>query len=153
MNNAEDNAHKKQAKLARQASEDALIVQRLYERGRVDDVVLLADFVRWYCDAHHKDRTRTLLDSPGVRANLYDVAPMLCEDCMRYFVSIERKTALCRHDPKPFCSHCPQPCHTPWEKDYSAKVMRYAGPRSLFSRHWKMALRHLFKLSTSTSEQ
>lgn len=108
------------------------------------DTELLVRFTEWYCRSHHQNAKREPLVSTGTQAGIYGQRiPLLCADCAEYARYAEQRTELCRHDPKPFCSACPIKCYKPSMAAYSRQVMRYAGPRALFSRYWRQALSHL----------
>ena len=112
---------------------------------KAKDAELVVRFTEWYCASHHRDRARTALESPGVEAGIYGArVPLLCEECAGYARYAERRTELCRQNPKPFCAVCPIKCYKPDMAAYSREVMRYAGPRSLFSRYCLRAVHHAF---------
>jgi len=112
---------------------------------RARDAELVVRFTEWYCAAHHRDLDRPPLTSPGVEVGIYGARlPLLCEDCAAFARYAERRTELCRQQPKPFCAVCKIKCYKPDMAEYSRKVMRYAGPRSLFSRYCLRALGHAY---------
>jgi hypothetical protein len=108
------------------------------------DAELIGRFTQWYCDAHHRDRDRTPLRSEGVTAGIYgDEVPVMCDECTRFTQYAEKRTEHCPHDPKPFCANCLIKCYKQDMRDYSRKVMRYSGPRSLVSRYWLRGIAHV----------
>ena len=114
------------------------------ETQKVKDTVLAVRFTEWYCKAYHQEGDRRLLESPGTQAGIYGKRPpLLCADCAAYARYVELRTELCPNTPKPFCTACTIKCYAPPMAEYSRKVMRYAGPRSLFSRYWRRALQHI----------
>jgi hypothetical protein len=110
---------------------------------KAKDAELLVRFTEWYDKAHHGDRERTPLVSDGVSAGIYgDRVPVLCDECAQFARYAEKRTEHCPHDPKPFCATCPNKCYSKDMQAYSKKVMRWAGPRALFSRYWLRAIQH-----------
>ena len=114
---------------------------------KAKDAVLVAHFTEWYCAAHHADRSRVALVSDGVQAGIYRrKAPLLCEECAQFVRYVELRTEKCPKDPKPFCAVCEIKCYRPRMALYSRDVMRYSGPRALFSRYWLAAIRHAISM-------
>jgi hypothetical protein len=67
----------------------------------------------------------------------------LCSDCNELQAYAFRRIDKCRFGiSKPNCKDCPVHCYTPEMKKEIKKVMRYAGPRMIYS-HPVMALRHI----------
>ena len=68
-----------------------------------------------------------------------------CEDCLQLFEYASRRLKYCQFgDKKPTCEKCPIHCYTPEMRDKIRKVMRYSGPRMIYT-HPIMGFRHLFK--------
>ncbi|HOG17895.1 MAG TPA: nitrous oxide-stimulated promoter family protein [Syntrophales bacterium] len=67
----------------------------------------------------------------------------LCDECRELSSYAEDKTRRCRFGAeKPACSDCPVHCYQPAMREKIRAVMRYAGPRMIWS-HPILALRHL----------
>ncbi len=85
--------------------------------------------VQIYCRKHH--------NSAAIQANA------LCEDCSNFLEYARQRLAHCPFaEQKPTCGNCTIHCY---KKDMQAKakqIMRYSGPRMLWS-HPIMALYHL----------
>lgn len=110
---------------------------------KAKDAELVVRFTEWYCRAKHKNASKSALVSGGVEAGIYGARiPKLCDECAEFARYAERRTELCRQNPKPFCAFCEIKCYKRDMAQYSRKVMRYSGPRSLFSRYCFRALRH-----------
>lgn len=78
-----------------------------------------------YCNAFHKP----------------DIAP--CRDCYSLVQYARKRLGLCPfQERKPTCGNCTIHCYQPEMRETIRKVMRYAGPRMIYS-HPLMALRHL----------
>ena len=108
------------------------------------DTELAVRFAEWYCKANHRAEERSPLDSPASEAGVYgNSPPLLCQTCSTFAVYVEKRTGLCPHDPKPFCAFCDIKCYRQDMAEYSRKVMRHSGPRSLLSRYWCRALQHI----------
>lgn len=115
---------------------------------RAHDVRLFADFTSWYCKAHHTDRLKREIALSSQVAGEY-ARWSLCDECASFIRYAEKRTALCKQEPKPFCAHCSIKCYAPSMREYSRQVMRYAGPRSIFSRHALSAIKHLIESKKS----
>ena len=119
---------------------------------KAKDAVLIVRFTEWYCKARHCNQPRSPLQSEGAEAGIYrgsgsgtrgsDRIPMLCDRCADYARYAEQRTALCPNNPKPFCSVCEIKCYKSEMAEYSRQIMRYSGPRSIFSRYVPAAIRH-----------
>ena len=69
----------------------------------------------------------------------------LCEDCKELLSYVELRLSKCPHgDNKPFCSNCRIHCYKPDMRVKIKNVMRYSGPRMIFS-HPIVATRHLIE--------
>ncbi|MCL1791087.1 MAG: nitrous oxide-stimulated promoter family protein [Peptococcaceae bacterium] len=111
---------------------------------KAKDTKLVAHFTEWYCAAHHGSNPRVVLESQGVLKGIYGKRiPILCAECANYVRCVETRTEKCPKDPKPFCTVCDIKCYKPEMAEYARKIMRYSGPRSLFSRYWRQAVRHI----------
>jgi len=110
------------------------------------DAELAARFTEWYCKSHHKNICKAPLESDGSHAGIYlKKIPVLCEDCADYVRYAEERTENCLKNPKPFCSRCDIKCYNSKMKEYSLRVMRYSGPRSVFSRYCLKALHYVIQ--------
>jgi len=110
---------------------------------KAEDAELAVRFTEWYCRAHHDDREREPLVSEGVDCAIYGTRiPVLCAEDASFARYVEQRTKYCPHHPKPFCAFCETKCYKSDMAQYSRTVMRWAGPRSLFSRYWLRALQH-----------
>lgn len=66
----------------------------------------------------------------------------LCPECAELTVYAERRTARCPFmATKTFCSQCTVHCYAPEMREKIRQVMRYAGPRLMFS-HPVMTVHH-----------
>ena len=69
----------------------------------------------------------------------------LCSECMELFRYAEERLKQCRFgEDKPTCEKCPIHCYKPEMREKVRNVMRYSGPRMIYS-HPIMGFRHLFK--------
>ncbi|MCL2479397.1 MAG: nitrous oxide-stimulated promoter family protein [Treponema sp.] len=110
------------------------------------DTELVGRFTEWFCRARHTNCPKSLLESEGVLAGVYrNRAPLLCTECADFMRYAESRTRNCPLNPKPFCSVCEIKCYNQPMGEYSRSIMRYSGPRSVFSVYWIDALRYLFK--------
>lgn len=67
----------------------------------------------------------------------------LCSDCRELLDYAGKRLAYCPfQEGKPTCGNCRVHCYSPRFREQIRKVMRFAGPRMLWS-HPLMALRHL----------
>lgn len=77
----------------------------------------------------------------------------LCQSCsaLRQY-ALERVTRCKFGEAKPVCAKCPIHCYKPSMRQEIRNVMRYAGPRMLFS-HPIAAIRHLIDSLRSSNSQ
>ena len=69
----------------------------------------------------------------------------LCNDCKELLSYVELRLSKCPHgEKKPFCSNCKIHCYKPDMRVKIKEVMRYAGPRMIFS-HPIIATKHLIE--------
>lgn len=107
------------------------------------DVRVLADFVRIYCDGHHRGLERRPAQTDAALMGVYGrKVPTLCAECEEHLVYAEKRRAYCPKDPKPFCAHCDTHCYKPDERDWQRAMMRYSGPRSWMHGHLLDTVRH-----------
>jgi predicted amidophosphoribosyltransferase len=67
----------------------------------------------------------------------------LCPECTELLAYARRRLARCPfQEDKTTCGKCPVHCYAPAMRERIREVMRYAGPRMVWS-HPLMALRHL----------
>jgi len=77
--------------------------------------------------------------------NTHDSKDELCQDCSELFENAGERLRHCRFgENKPICEKCPIHCYKPDARENIQKVMRYAGPRMIYT-HPIMGFRHLFK--------
>jgi len=111
---------------------------------KAKDIKLVAHFTEWYCAAIHQGRTRSALATSGGEAVIYGKkVPMMCAECAEYIRYVEERTEKCPKNPKPFCTTCDIKCYNHDMAEYARTVMRYSGPRSIVSRYWLQAVKHV----------
>lgn len=77
--------------------------------------------------------------------NAHEPKSEFCEDCLELFDYASNRLDYCRFgENKPTCEKCPIHCYKPEMREKTRKVMRYAGPRMIYT-HPIMGFRHLFK--------
>lgn len=90
-------------------------------------------------------RTVALMIAVYCRGNGH-VTDGLCQGCYALLEYSLRRLDCCRFgDGKPTCRKCPVHCYMPRYREEIRNVMRYAGPRMIFT-HPIAVLRHLFGL-------
>jgi hypothetical protein len=110
------------------------------------DVRLLGDFTAIYCHGRHRGNRVAPLVSPGADMGVYGRrVPVVCDECAELLRYGEQRRVRCPKDPKPFCSNCETHCYRPEMRERMRDVMRYAGPRSLFTRHVIDGVRHVLE--------
>ncbi|MFX0059842.1 MAG: nitrous oxide-stimulated promoter family protein [Candidatus Hodarchaeota archaeon] len=68
----------------------------------------------------------------------------ICQECAELFKYAEERLKYCRFgEAKPTCEKCPIHCYKPEMREKVRKIMRYAGPRMIYT-HPIMGFRHLF---------
>ncbi|MFV0527891.1 MAG: nitrous oxide-stimulated promoter family protein [Lachnospiraceae bacterium] len=86
----------------------------------------IQSMVQIYCTAHHK---------PGGHGEM-------CQDCTQLVAYAAMRSAKCPFgEQKTFCSNCRVHCYEPMKREKIRAVMRYAGPRMLWT-HPLLALAH-----------
>ncbi|MFW9823087.1 MAG: nitrous oxide-stimulated promoter family protein [Candidatus Thorarchaeota archaeon] len=77
--------------------------------------------------------------------NVHNSKLELCQECSKLLDYAERRLEYCRFgENKPTCEKCPIHCYKPEMREKVRKVMRYSGPRMIYT-HPIMGFRHLFK--------
>lgn len=94
--------------------------------GRLtEEKQIIAVMIRVYCKAHHQKGT-------------------LCNACEELQVYANARLDRCPFaEEKPTCRKCPHHCYKPNMRNQIREVMKYAGPRMIWS-HPVMALKHIF---------
>jgi hypothetical protein len=73
----------------------------------------------------------------------------LCTDCAGLLAYAEERISNCPFGmDKPVCNQCTVHCYSPGMRDRIKGVMRYAGPRMIWS-HPVLAIRHLIRSKKS----
>jgi len=107
------------------------------------DTRTVADFIRIYCDGHHRSETRVPAETDAAVLGVYGrKRPVLCEGCLAHLAYAEKRRAYCSKDPKPFCAHCDSQCYATSELEWQRQMMRYSGPRSWYQGHAIAGIRH-----------
>ena len=84
-----------------------------------------------YCSANHRDKASTYHGDK------------LCGDCGRLLEYALTRLDRCPHgESKPSCRQCKIHCYRSAEREEMRSVMRYAGPRMMFT-HPIAAVRHI----------
>jgi hypothetical protein len=77
--------------------------------------------------------------------NFHKSTKELCEECSELFEYASKRLDYCQFgEEKPTCEKCPIHCYKPEMREKIRKVIRYAGPRMIYT-HPIMGFRHLFK--------
>lgn len=77
--------------------------------------------------------------------NCHKTDDELCQDCSDLLKYAEERLKKCRFgENKPTCDTCTVHCYKPDMREKIRTVMRYAGPRMIYT-HPIMGFRHLFK--------
>ena len=68
-----------------------------------------------------------------------------CQECAELLEYTEKRLKFCSFgEDKPTCAKCPIHCYKSDMREKIRKIMRYAGPRMIYT-HPIMGFRHLFK--------
>lgn len=119
------------------------IARKLADRTVARDIRIVSAMVEVYCKGNHADRPRRAVESDAEAAGVYrSHPPVVCEECADLVRYAEKRRIYCPKDPKPFCAYCDTHCYAPDKRAVIRDVMRYAGPRSMGTRHFFAALRH-----------
>lgn len=77
--------------------------------------------------------------------NIHESKDKLCQDCSELFKYAGERLKHCRFgENKPTCEKCPIHCYRIDARENIRRIMRYAGPRMIYT-HPVMGFRHLFK--------
>lgn len=94
-----------------------------------EESLTIEAMVKCFCRAKHKDGEK---NESG-----------LCPDCEAFLAYAKKRLACCPYGSgKPVCAKCRIHCYKPAEKAAAREIMRFAGPRLVFS-HPVLALKHL----------
>jgi hypothetical protein len=116
----------------------------MQERTVAHDAAVLGDFVRIWCDGHHREAERRLAQTDAAVLGVYGrKRPVLCSECEAHLAYAEKRLAYCPHDPKPFCAHCETHCYRQDERSWQQQMMRYSGPRSWRDGHTIEGIKHM----------
>ncbi len=131
--------------------------ERFAERMRdgkvAHDTRVVADFIRIYCDAHHRYHDRRTIATDAASLGVYRAKrPALCAECEAHLAYAEKRRAFCQQDPKPFCAHCDTRCYRTEELEWQAQMMRFSGPRSWYQGHLVDGVRHAIEGRTYKKE-
>ena len=119
------------------------VSNRLADKHVAKDIRVVTAMIEVYCGGNHAQELRVPLESDAVQAGVYGAkAPILCEECANLARYAEKRRIYCPKDPKPFCAYCDIHCYAKGPRATIREVMRYAGPRTMGTRHFFAALRH-----------
>lgn len=77
----------------------------------------------------------------------------LCPQCAQLLDYAQARSDRCPFmEHKNFCSNCPVHCYRPEMREKIRQVMRFSGPRMLFS-HPMMAIRHMIETQREKQRQ
>lgn len=77
----------------------------------------------------------------------------LCPQCAQLLDYAQARSDRCPFmEHKTFCSNCPVHCYRPEMREKIRQVMRFSGPRMLFS-HPLMAIRHMIETQREKQRQ
>ena len=96
---------------------------------------MVSEMIRLYCRKNHHTRQG------------------LCPDCAALEAYARARSDRCSFmETKTFCSNCKVHCYQPEMREKIRQVMRFSGPRMLFS-HPVMALRHVIESRKEKKQQ
>ena len=97
------------------------------EKKRKQEIEMLDCMIRIYCRGNHGTKEK------------------LCEDCQALREYAVTRTQKCPFmETKTFCSNCKVHCYKPEMREKIREVMRFSGPRMIFS-HPVMAISHVIE--------
>lgn len=100
---------------------------RNIETKREREKVMVSQMIALYCRKNHKE-------SKG-----------LCNECAKLDSYAKQRSDKCPFmETKTFCSNCKVHCYNPEMREKIRKVMRFSGPRMIFS-HPITAMRHVIE--------
>jgi hypothetical protein len=117
--------------------------ERMRDKKVRADTRIVAGLAAIYCAGNHRDRERMPIESDARRLGVYGRRiPKLCDECAEHIRYAEKRRAYCPRDPKPFCAHCDTQCYKPDESEWQRRMMRYAGPRSMWHGYAIPGIKH-----------
>jgi len=121
-----------------EASTDSSRAKPVYRAGRIDwEKRVVSVMIGIYCLGQRHDQMKK------AARQLKSGARPLCPSCSNLLVYAHERLDHCpQREQKNFCGFCTIHCYRPEERQQIKAVMRYAGPRMLFT-HPIMAARHL----------
>lgn len=107
------------------------------------DLKVLALFTSVYCEAHHQEQVKALLDPedtnlPGVQKYSY------CSECRDFLLYALERRLRCPLEPKPICKHCEVHCYRPGHREKVREIMRYSGKALISRGRLDLLWRYLF---------
>jgi hypothetical protein len=95
------------------------------DRKRRQEQALIGEMIALYCRRKHRK-------------------PALCADCAGLREYAQMRSERCPYmETKTFCSNCQTHCYSPKMREKIRAVMRYAGPRIIFT-HPVAAIKHAY---------
>lgn len=127
--NKEPSARPKDHQTAGRASDTPAVARRREREKRV-----ISYMICLYCSKHHAAHERTHVAHCGER---------VCPDCLELDSFAVKRTERCPNmATKTSCNKCAHPCYPAAMRNNIRSVMRYAGPRMIYT-HPLAAIRHL----------
>ena len=104
------------------------MIMRIFGNRIEDEKRTVGVMIEMYCEAHHESGSSTL-----------------CKDCTSLLDYALTRIDICTFGiDKPSCEKCPVHCYKKEQREDIKKIMRYSGPRMLFS-YPILTIKHLIR--------
>ncbi|RXJ84589.1 nitrous oxide-stimulated promoter family protein [Arcobacter sp. CECT 8985] len=90
------------------------------------EIFTLKKFYEYYCKDNHTNLTSNNI-TLEYKDSKFILNITLCEDCKKNIEYSFLKVQECKHEIKPRCRKCPNPCYDKSHWKNTAKIMRYSG--------------------------
>ena len=98
-----------------------------------DDIEVLREFLKIYCESKHRDREKTTKDNIT-----------LCDECHDTLIYSAMRRKYCPQDPKPTCKKCEIHCYKPKYRIKIKEIMRYSGKKLIKQGRLDLIFHYLF---------
>jgi uncharacterized paraquat-inducible protein A len=98
---------------------------------QIDDLKILACFIKLYCHAKHDRKVVGERAIPEILQQGKGWAKTICVECAELLEHGMKKRAACPLDPKPTCKSCHVHCYSSEQRQKVREIMAYSGKRMI----------------------
>ncbi|AXX93688.1 hypothetical protein CPU12_08175 [Malaciobacter molluscorum LMG 25693] len=107
------------------------------------EIDTLKKFYEYYCKDKHDNLKKNVVKFSYNNKN-YNMQLLLCDECINNIKYSFERLQECKHEIKPRCRNCSQPCYDKTHWKNTAKVMKYSAIRLGLS-SIKQKVKNIFK--------